>query len=89
MVEQYLVISWVIFLWLLLALQVKVGKVASFVGKIRGHTFNHESHKYFAPQNLPSIRYLYHVCKQHCFTKEFHCPEIETLKSIELPRVQI
>ncbi len=34
MVEQYLVISWIIFSWLLLALQVKVGKVASFVGKI-------------------------------------------------------
>ena len=31
MVQQY---SWVIFSWLLLALQVKVGKVASFVGKI-------------------------------------------------------
>ncbi len=28
-----LVISYIIFLWLLLALQVKVGKVASFVGK--------------------------------------------------------
>ena len=34
MVEQYLVISWILFSWLLLALQVKVGKVASFVGKI-------------------------------------------------------
>ncbi len=34
MVEQYLVISWIIFSWLLLAMQVKVGKVASFVGKI-------------------------------------------------------
>ncbi len=34
MVEQYLVTSWIIFSWLLLALQVKVGKVASFVGKI-------------------------------------------------------
>ena len=34
MVEQYLVISWIIFSWLLLALQVNVGKVASFVGKI-------------------------------------------------------
>ncbi len=34
MVEQYLVILWIIFSWLLLALQVKVGKVASFVGKI-------------------------------------------------------
>ncbi len=33
-VEQYLVISWIIFSWLLLALQVKVGKVASFGGKI-------------------------------------------------------
>ena len=34
MVEQYLVILWIIFLWLLLAMQVKVGKVASFVGKM-------------------------------------------------------
>ncbi len=34
MVEQYLVSSWVVFSWLLLALQVKVVKVASFVGKI-------------------------------------------------------
>ncbi len=34
MVEQYLVISWIIFSWLLLVLQVKVGKVASLVGKI-------------------------------------------------------
>ncbi len=34
MVEQYLVILWIIFSWLLLALQVKVDKVASFVGKI-------------------------------------------------------
>ncbi len=34
MVQQYLDISWVIFSWLELALQVKVGKVASFVGKI-------------------------------------------------------
>ena len=31
MVEQYLVTSWIKFLWLLLALQVKVGNVASFV----------------------------------------------------------
>ena len=31
MVEQYLVTSWIIFSWLLLAL---VGKVASFVGKV-------------------------------------------------------
>ena len=34
MLQQYLDISWVIFSWLELALQVKVGKVASFVGKI-------------------------------------------------------
>ncbi len=34
MVQQYRDISWVIFSWLELALQVKVGKVASFVGKI-------------------------------------------------------
>ena len=34
MVEQYLVTSWIIFSWLLLALQVKVGKVASFVGEL-------------------------------------------------------
>ena len=35
-VEQYLVIdfSWILFSWLELALQVKVGKVSSFVGKI-------------------------------------------------------
>ena len=33
-VEQYLVISWILFSWLLLALQVKVDKVASFMGKI-------------------------------------------------------
>ena len=33
MVEQYLVILWILFSWLL-ALLVKVGKVASFVGKI-------------------------------------------------------
>ena len=39
MVEQYLVTSWIS--WLLLALQVKVGKVASFVGKIRGFNSNH------------------------------------------------
>ncbi len=32
--SKYLVSSWLIFSWLLLALQVKVGKVASFVGKI-------------------------------------------------------
>ncbi len=31
MVGQYLVTMWIIFSWLLLALQVKVGKVASFV----------------------------------------------------------
>ena len=30
-VEQYLVISWIIFSWLLLALQVKVGKVGRFI----------------------------------------------------------
>ncbi len=34
MVEEYLVSLWFIYSWLLLALQVKVGKVASFVGKI-------------------------------------------------------
>ncbi len=34
LVEQYLVSSWILFSWLLLALQVKVVKVASFVGKI-------------------------------------------------------
>ncbi len=34
MVEQYLFTSWIILSWLLLALQVKVGKVASFVGHI-------------------------------------------------------
>ncbi len=36
MVQQYLhvVSSRILFSWLLLALQVKVGKVASFVGKI-------------------------------------------------------
>ncbi len=41
MVEQYLVNLWIIFLWLLLALQVKVGKVASFV--VRALTENHEN----------------------------------------------
>ncbi len=42
-----------------LALQVKVSKVASFVGKIfRGQIFNHENHEYFAPRKLPSIRYI-------------------------------
>ena len=58
MVEQYLVISWIIFLWLLLALQVKVDKVALFVGKIFvvRSTFNHKNHKYFAPRKLPAIR---------------------------------
>ncbi len=34
MVQQYLDISWIIFSSLLIALQVKVVKVASFVGKI-------------------------------------------------------
>ena len=34
MVKQYLVTSWTILSWLLLALQVKVGKVVSFVDKI-------------------------------------------------------
>ncbi len=36
MVEQYLVTSWIIFVWLLLALlvHVKASKVTSFVGKI-------------------------------------------------------
>ncbi len=29
-----LVTSWIIFSWLLLALQIKVGKVTSFMGKI-------------------------------------------------------
>ncbi len=33
-VERYLVTLWIIFSWLLLALQIKVVKVASFVGKI-------------------------------------------------------
>ncbi len=45
---------------LLLALQqVKVGKVASFVGKIfvvQCPVFIHENHEYFAPQKLPAIR---------------------------------
>ena len=34
MVQEYLVSLWFIYSWLLLALQVKVGKVALFVGKI-------------------------------------------------------
>ncbi len=37
MVQQYLVSLWFIYSWLLLALQVKVGKVTSFVGKILPH----------------------------------------------------
>ncbi len=45
MVEQYLVTLWIILSWLLLALQVKVGKVASFACKtfVHGQTFNHEN----------------------------------------------
>ncbi len=52
-VQQYLVSSW---LRLLLALQVKVLKVASFVGKIFMFqlVFNHENHEYFAPRKLPA-----------------------------------
>ncbi len=42
-----------LFSWLLLALQVKVGKVASFVGKI----FVLQCPRIFAPQKLPAIRY--------------------------------
>ncbi len=44
--------SWFIYFWLLLALQVKVGKVASFVGKI---FFVQYSNEYFAPRKLPAI----------------------------------
>ena len=45
MVEEYLVSLWFIYSWLLLALQVKIGKVASFVGKnIRAPVFNHENY---------------------------------------------
>ena len=53
MVEQYLVISWIIFSWLLLALQVKVGKVAHSWVNICGQTFNHKNHKYFAYEYYP------------------------------------
>ncbi len=55
-----LVSLWFIYSWLLLApvaLQVKVGKVASFVGKIFVVQCSNENHEYFAPRNLPAIRY--------------------------------
>ncbi len=51
-VSILLVSSWFIYSWMLLALQVKVGKVTSFVGKIFGPVFNHE---YFAPRKSPAI----------------------------------
>ena len=57
MVEQYLVTSWIIFLWLL-ALQVKVVKVASFVSNI----VHHENHKYVThppPPEITSYMYMY------------------------------
>ncbi len=49
--------SWFIYSWMLLALQVKVGKVASFVGKIFvvQCSTTKTTNKYFAPQKLPSI----------------------------------
>ncbi len=43
-------------LWLLLALQVKVGKAASFVGKV---FVVNENHEYFAPRTLPAIRFVH------------------------------
>ncbi len=49
MVEQSLVILWIIFSW------VKVDKVTSFVGKIfvvRSSTM-HENHEYFISQKYP------------------------------------
>ncbi len=58
MVQQYLVSLWFIYSWLLLALQVKVGKVASFVGKIFVVQC-HENHEYFSPRKLPANYLLY------------------------------
>ncbi len=67
--EQYLVTSWIIFLWLLLALQVKVGKVASFTGKIflvRASTMkttnvlSHENYQLYG-SNLRYIGYILDV----------------------------
>ncbi len=40
---------------LLLALQVKVGKVASLVGKIFVVRPQPQKHEYFAPRKLPAI----------------------------------
>ncbi len=43
--------------WLLLTLQVKVGTVASFVGKIFVLcSTTKKNHEYFAPRKLPAIR---------------------------------
>ncbi len=59
MVEQYLVTSWIS--WLLLALQVKVGKVASFVGKIRGFNSNHVTAFYWDLHLVLAIHLYIHT----------------------------
>ncbi len=72
MVQQYLVSS-----WLLLALQVIVVKVASFV---RGPVFNHENHiKFCAPQKI--TRYTVYKCSSSALintprAKPSHCVTI-------------
>ncbi len=63
-VQQDLVSVWFIYSWLLLALQVKVGKVTSFVGKI--FVFQCSTTNIFATQNYPlygsSFHRLFCVC---------------------------
>ena len=50
--------SWVIFSWLELALQVKVSKVASFVGKIFVVRHSNKNHEYLPHENY----HLYGIC---------------------------
>ncbi len=57
----YIVISWILFSWLLLALQVKVGKVASFVGKIFVADLQSRKSRIFCPTKIT----LYTVAGVH------------------------
>ncbi len=59
--QQYLVSSWLIYTWLLLAHEVALQPAGEgdFIHglNIRGPVFNHKNHEYFAPRKLPTIRY--------------------------------
>ncbi len=52
MVQQYLVALWFIYSWLLLALQVKVGKVASFVATKTMNILPYENYLLYGIQSL-------------------------------------